>query len=293
MPAARGVFLRKITRGATATTIPILPNTKIERGDILTIVGRTQDTNAATKLLGVADRPTDVADVAFIGAWIVVGALIGSLVFKVGGVPADAVDRRRRAHRGDRGRLAALGTPVLRAHPVAHRLVHELGGPQHIHRHCRHLRRPGLRQRPEDAGHRPVPVGRPRDHDPPGSRNVHRQVRVPLPRRAHARHRLRGAHDDGVARSGLRSWPRARCRRSATPSPTPSATRCSRSGAWSSSCCCREARIFTLDDGETHKEKFDGRLNAQTVREAGPVRDQGLPRQGGIEVRAGIVRCRT
>jgi len=45
---ARGVFLRKITRGATATAIPILPNTKIERGDILTVVGRTQDTTAAT-----------------------------------------------------------------------------------------------------------------------------------------------------------------------------------------------------------------------------------------------------
>ena len=55
-PAARGVFLRKITRGATATDIPILPNTTIERGDILTIVGRTQDTDAVTKLLGVADR---------------------------------------------------------------------------------------------------------------------------------------------------------------------------------------------------------------------------------------------
>jgi putative transport protein len=87
MPAARGVFLRRITRGATGTTIPILPNTQINRGDILTLVGRTQDTSAATQLLGVADRATDVADVAFIGAWIVLGALIGSLVFKVGGIP--------------------------------------------------------------------------------------------------------------------------------------------------------------------------------------------------------------
>jgi putative transport protein len=86
-PTARGVFLRKITRGGTATDIPILPNTKIERGDILTLVGRTQDIDAATKLLGVADRRTDVADVAFIGAAIVLGALVGSLVFKVGGVP--------------------------------------------------------------------------------------------------------------------------------------------------------------------------------------------------------------
>jgi putative transport protein len=87
LPTSRGVFLRKISRGATATSIPILPNTKIYRGDILTIVGRTQDTSATAKMLGVADRPTDVADVAFIGAGIAVGALIGALVWRVGGIP--------------------------------------------------------------------------------------------------------------------------------------------------------------------------------------------------------------
>ena len=87
LPAARGVFLRKITRGATATNIPILPNTQIYRGDLLTVVGRTQDTTAAAKLLGVADRPTDVADVAFIGGAITIGALFGALVLKIHGVP--------------------------------------------------------------------------------------------------------------------------------------------------------------------------------------------------------------
>jgi putative transport protein len=87
LPAARGAFLRKITRGAVATSIPILPNTKIFRGDILTVVGRTQDTNNVVKLLGVPDRATDVADVAFIGAGITVGALVGALVWKVAGVP--------------------------------------------------------------------------------------------------------------------------------------------------------------------------------------------------------------
>jgi|SRR5579872_2012620 len=86
-PSARGVFLRRIVRGAVATSIPILPNTKIFRGDIVTLVGRTQDTSAAIKSLGVPDRQTDVADVAFIGAGIAVGALIGSLVWKVAGVP--------------------------------------------------------------------------------------------------------------------------------------------------------------------------------------------------------------
>src|SRR5205823_8311154 len=86
-PAARGVFLRKITRGATATDIPMLPSTEANRGDLFTLVGRTQAVAAATKMLGVADRPTDVSDMAFVGAAIVVGALIGALVFKVAGVP--------------------------------------------------------------------------------------------------------------------------------------------------------------------------------------------------------------
>ena len=66
---------------------PILPNTEVDRGDLFTLVGRTQDTAAVTKMLGVADRPTDVTDMAFVGAAIVVGALIGALVFKIAGVP--------------------------------------------------------------------------------------------------------------------------------------------------------------------------------------------------------------
>jgi putative transport protein len=86
-PAARGVYLRRIVRGAIATVIPILPNTTVHRGDILTIVGRQQDTAAAVKLLGVPDRASDVADVAFIGGAITLGALIGALVLRVAGVP--------------------------------------------------------------------------------------------------------------------------------------------------------------------------------------------------------------
>jgi putative transport protein len=86
-PSARGVFLRKITRGATATSIPILPNTKINRGDIVTLVGRTQDTTAAAKALGVVDRPTDATDVATWAAAVVIGSLVGAVVLKVAGVP--------------------------------------------------------------------------------------------------------------------------------------------------------------------------------------------------------------
>jgi putative transport protein len=86
-PNARGLFLRKIVRGATATDIPILPNTELQRGDIVTLVGRTPDIAAGTKMLGYPDRATDVADVAFIGAAITIGAVLGALVYKVGSVP--------------------------------------------------------------------------------------------------------------------------------------------------------------------------------------------------------------
>jgi putative transport protein len=87
LPMARGVFLRKIKRGATETLIPILPSTQLHRGDTVTLVGRTQDTSAAAKSLGVLDRPTSVADIAFMSLAITLGALIGAVVIKVGAVP--------------------------------------------------------------------------------------------------------------------------------------------------------------------------------------------------------------
>jgi putative transport protein len=86
-PGARGVFLRKITRGVTATNIPVLPQTRLHRGDILTLVGRTQDIASAAKSLGYIDQPSTTADVAFIGSAIALGALIGALTLNIGTVP--------------------------------------------------------------------------------------------------------------------------------------------------------------------------------------------------------------
>ena len=87
LPGARGIYLRKIKRGPTETQIPILPNTTLHRGDTVTIVGRTQDTTAAAKALGVLDRPTSAADIAFVSLAITLGALIGSLVLRAGAIP--------------------------------------------------------------------------------------------------------------------------------------------------------------------------------------------------------------
>jgi putative transport protein len=84
---ARGVYIRAIRRGPTETQIPVLAKTTLQRGDTVTLVGRTQDINIAAKALGVIDRPTNVADVAFIGFAITIGAIIGAIVFKLGGIP--------------------------------------------------------------------------------------------------------------------------------------------------------------------------------------------------------------
>jgi putative transport protein len=84
---ARGVYLTKITRGATSVNIPILAQTKLNRGDILRIGGTRAHTEAAVKNLGYADRPTTATDIVFVGLGIVLGGLVGALTVKVSGIP--------------------------------------------------------------------------------------------------------------------------------------------------------------------------------------------------------------
>jgi putative transport protein len=83
----RGVYLTKITSGATSVDIPILPLTKLHRGDVLTIVGTTKDTQRVVEAMGYADRPTDATDMIWVGLAIAVGGLIGAITLPVSGVP--------------------------------------------------------------------------------------------------------------------------------------------------------------------------------------------------------------
>jgi putative transport protein len=85
LPETRGVYLRKIVR--SMVEIPILPETEILRGDILTLVGSSRHVAATTALLGRADRPVESTDIAVVGAGIVIGGLIGALTYVAGGIP--------------------------------------------------------------------------------------------------------------------------------------------------------------------------------------------------------------
>lgn len=84
---ARGVYLTKITRGATSANIPVLAQTKVYRADILRIGGTRANTEAAARNLGYADRPTSAADMTFVGLGIVLGGLVGAVVVPVMGIP--------------------------------------------------------------------------------------------------------------------------------------------------------------------------------------------------------------
>jgi putative transport protein len=85
LPWTRGVYVRKITR--SMVELPILAGTEILRGDILTLAGSQRHVEAAVKELGYADRPVETTDIAFLGAGIVLGGLIGALSYKLGSIP--------------------------------------------------------------------------------------------------------------------------------------------------------------------------------------------------------------
>jgi putative transport protein len=83
--SARGVFLRKLVRAGQE--MPFTPSTPIDRGDVVTLVGAKRDVERVAKELGYADRPTNMTDMVFVGAGIVLGGLVGALTIRLGGIP--------------------------------------------------------------------------------------------------------------------------------------------------------------------------------------------------------------
>jgi len=79
---ASGVFLRSIHR--SGVSIPVTPSTTVERGDVLSIVGKPERTKEAIKAIGVADRVSDVTDMAFVGLGIFIGAFVGIPALRFG-----------------------------------------------------------------------------------------------------------------------------------------------------------------------------------------------------------------
>lgn len=85
--SARGIYVTRIRRGSMGVDIPVLAQTKLHRGDIVSISGSKKHVAEVTKEFGFADRPTSVTDMVLVGAGIVIGGLIGAIVVPISGVP--------------------------------------------------------------------------------------------------------------------------------------------------------------------------------------------------------------
>nr|WP_295863636.1 aspartate-alanine antiporter [uncultured Chitinophaga sp.] len=84
-PYMHGIFIRSIK--AADIEVPVMPDTVLERGDVLELVGLKKEVDKAAQEIGYADRPTEKTDMTFVGLGIVIGGLIGVLTVRIGGVP--------------------------------------------------------------------------------------------------------------------------------------------------------------------------------------------------------------
>ncbi|MHA6904614.1 aspartate-alanine antiporter [Ralstonia syzygii subsp. celebesensis] len=81
----RGVFLTQVTR--SDVSLPMQRELRVQRGDVLKILGARQDVAKIAKVLGYADRPVEGSDMAFMAFGIVAGSLVGALTIRLGGIP--------------------------------------------------------------------------------------------------------------------------------------------------------------------------------------------------------------
>ena len=82
---ARSVFLRKLVR--SGEEMPSVPDLRVDRGDVMTLIGAQPEVERAAKQIGYPDWPTNATDMVFVGSGIVLGGLVGLLSVTILGVP--------------------------------------------------------------------------------------------------------------------------------------------------------------------------------------------------------------
>jgi putative transport protein len=80
-----GIFIQEIRRADQP--LPILPETELEHGDVITFYGSPQDTKRAVDAAGYELPYTNKTDFIYMGVGIVLGLLMGLIVVDVGGIP--------------------------------------------------------------------------------------------------------------------------------------------------------------------------------------------------------------
>lgn len=81
----RGVLINSVSRNSIP--MPAHSRTRLQRGDVLTLVGLPDDVEDAVSHIGYSDRQTDDTDIVFLGSGIAMGCFIGALSLNISGVP--------------------------------------------------------------------------------------------------------------------------------------------------------------------------------------------------------------
>ncbi len=84
-PYMHGVTIHKVLRNDIPLTLR--RRLRLEKGDVVTLVGLPEDVDAAVPEIGFSDRPTPETDMVFVGLGIAIGCLIGAIVIKFGSIP--------------------------------------------------------------------------------------------------------------------------------------------------------------------------------------------------------------
>jgi putative transport protein len=81
---SRGVYVESIQRGTQL--IPRETWTRIERGDVLRLIGAPEDVDRAARHIGFVERDLSATDLTFLAAGICAGVLLGTLKINIGGM---------------------------------------------------------------------------------------------------------------------------------------------------------------------------------------------------------------
>lgn len=80
-----GVMIRSIVRNDVV--MPLKSRTRLERGDVVTLVGRQDDVTEAVGEIGYPDRKTETTDIVFLGLGLAIGCLLGAFCYHYKGIP--------------------------------------------------------------------------------------------------------------------------------------------------------------------------------------------------------------
>lgn len=84
-PYMHGVTIHKVLRNDMP--LPLKRSLKLEKGDVVTLVGLPEDVDNAVEEIGYSDRPGNQSDMVFISLGIAIGCIIGAITIMCKGIP--------------------------------------------------------------------------------------------------------------------------------------------------------------------------------------------------------------